>query len=104
MDKETYKLLSRLRKDGFIHDNPLDDVPPDILGLAKDGLLNEVELKGSSRGTAYVVSEKGREALALSRWRILIWLRDHLGTILTSVITTVATMLAAKWIGALLEK
>ena len=104
MDKETYKLLSRLQKDGFIHDNPLNDVPPAILGLAKDGLLNEVELKGPSRGTAYVVSEKGREALALSRWRIFIWLRDHLDTILTSVITTVATMLAAKWLGALLEK
>ena len=104
MDKETYELLSRLQKNELIHDNPLAEVPPAILGLAKDGLVNEVELKGSSRGTAYVVSEKGREALALSRWRLLLWLRDHLGTILTSVLTTVATMLAAKWIGALLEK
>ena len=69
MDKETYKLLSRLLKDEFIHDNPLDDVPPAILGLAKDGLLNEVELKGPSRGTAYVVSEKGREALEACTFR-----------------------------------
>lgn len=74
MDKETYKTLQDLRRDPLVYDNPLDTFPPIVLSLVKDGLVNEVELKGSRDGKVYVVSEKGRAAMAWSRWRFLFWL------------------------------
>ena len=99
MDKETYKTLRDLRRDPLVYDNPLDTFPPIVLSLVKDGLVNEVELKGSRDGKVYVVSEKGRAAMAWSRWRFLFWLGRNIWSLVMLAGGIIVDRLVHRYLG-----
>ncbi|MBQ6923736.1 MAG: hypothetical protein IJQ73_03760 [Kiritimatiellae bacterium] len=74
MDRETFKILSRIRDDPIVHDNPIQEMPPpEVMELVRLGFLHMECDKRNDEVFTIVVSKMGREALDSMKFPC--WLR-----------------------------